>query len=743
VNGRAQRAAAVTAAVSAALIIAQQVGGKAIRDALFLTTFAPTDLPKAMVGAAVLSIGAALLMSRVIARRGPGRSVPLALGASAGLFLLEWSLLGRAPGAIAVLVYLHTSVFSGLVISGFWTVVNERFDPHTARKVVGRIGAGAAFGGVVGGVLAQQVATAFDLRSMLVALAALNLFSALGVMRTAGAMESGRERPPASAAGRSSGLKILGSVPYLRQMAALILLAACTSALAGYVLKSEAAYQLQNDEALVSFFALFYTAVSVLTFLVQSALSGKALGALGLAGTVAALPAAVAVAGVLAAAHPVLWAVVLLAGVESVLGNSLFRSGYEPLYTPLPTDRKRPVKVVIDVACERLGAAGGGGLVMLLLLFVDRPVQLLVGIAVGLAAASLWNVYKLHHGYVVALADSLRTGAIALDEAEVVDATTRRTLSDTTHALNREQLLAEIQAFRLRQQQQGTDAAEVAWAEPGKGDQARPPEDPLAALVGDMLSGDVERARKALQSKATDPLFAAAAIRLLGHPELVRDALAALRGQAPRVVGQLTDALLDTGRPPVVRRRIPWVLKVLDDRRAREGLLDGLSDKSFEVRYACGRALREMRIRDAGLAFSAERVFEAVGRELRDGEDEWARRVSVEIDPHDSAGGARESAPEGKNAGLDHVFTLLGLALDPETVRIASRVLGSDDRRLRGTALEYLENVLPESIRRDLWPRLGAGRRSASAPRRPAQQVEEELRQSAIIDLNKALGEEK
>jgi AAA family ATP:ADP antiporter len=746
VNGGQQRAAAVTAASSAALIVAQQVGGKATRDALFLTTFAPTDLPKAMVGAAVLSIASALLMSRIIARRGPARTVPLALGLSACLFLLEWSLLGRAPGPIAVLVYLHTSVFSGLVISGFWTVVNERFDPHAARKVVGRIGAGAAFGGAVGGVTAQQVATVFDLRSMLTVLAMLNLLSAIGVIRTGSAIEAGRGQLPVSAAGRPSGLKILGSVPYLRQMAALIMLAACTSALIEYVLKSEAAYQLRGDRDLVSFFALFYTGVSVLTFLVQSAVSGKALGALGLAGTVAVLPAAVAVAGVLAAAHPALWAVILLAGVESVLGNSLFRSGYEPLYTPLPNDRKRPVKVVIDVACVRLGSAAGGGLVMLLLLLNDRPGQLLMGIAVALAAASLWDVYQLHHGYVGALADSLRSGAIALDDAEVVDATTRRTLSDTTHALNREQLLAEIAAFRMRQQRQEPGAAEgvgAGLAGRGESPQPCPPEEALCPLVNDLLSRDTERARKALRSDATDPLFAAAAVRLLGHGELVRDALAALRRLAPRIAGQLTVALLDVEQPLTVRQRIPWVLKVLDDGRARDGLLDGLSDTNFEVRHSCGRALKEMRRRDPALAFSAELVFKAVGRELREAEAEWKRRGSIELDPHDAGSGAGDTLTDGKDISLDHVFTLLGLALDPDTVQIALRALQGADRRLHGTALEYLENVLPEPIRRELWPRLGAARPAASAPRRPPQQVEEELRRSAIIDLSQALQDEK
>jgi hypothetical protein len=51
------------------------------------------------------------------------------------------------------------------------------------------------------------------------------------------------------------------------------------------------------------------------------------------------------------------------------------------------------------------------------------------------------------------------------------------------------------------------------------------------------------------------------------------------------------------------------------------------------------------------------------------------------------------------------VFDLLALALDPAAVRSAYRALAARDAR-RGTALEYLETVLPASIRDALWPKL-------------------------------------
>ena len=74
----------------------------------------------------------------------------------------------------------------------------------------------------------------------------------------------------------------------------------------------------------------------------------------------------------------------------------------------------------------------------------------------------------------------------------------------------------------------------------------------------------------------------------------------------------------------------------------------------------------------------------------------WGEPLAAEA----AAGHAMSPAPQ-----LAHVFDLLALALDPAAVRSAYRALGARDTR-RGTALEYLETVLPAPIRDALWPRL-------------------------------------
>jgi len=89
----------------------------------------------------------------------------------------------------------------------------------------------------------------------------------------------------------------------------------------------------------------------------------------------------------------------------------------------------------------------------------------------------------------------------------------------------------------------------------------------------------------------------------------------------------------------------------------------------------------------------------------------------------------------------------LSLVLPTVPLQVAYKGLQTDDGALRGTALEYLEGVLPRDIRDRLWPFLGddVARRPASG--RSREQVLDELLQSNesimlnLRELRKRMGQ--
>jgi hypothetical protein len=505
--------------------------------------------------------------------------------------------------------------------------------------------------------------------------------------------------PGAPPSGPLAGLRFLREVPYLRHLAQIVALVAFSEALLDYALKKTASVSFPSGRELVVFFAAFHTAAGLLTLVSQSFLVRRCLERLGLAGTVAVQPFLVTVGGLAGAAFPALWSAVGVRLFGAVPQSSLFRSGYELLFTPLPEQKKRPTKAIIDVGFDKLGGLGGGA-VALGAVAVAVPVVALRLVFVAAAAAALAAVFlsrRLHRGYVGALEESLRTGAGRLDATDVLGSTTQLTVAETGLVLDRGTLLREIQALR--------DEAGCPEASPSPG-----LDDPLLRDMATLRSAGPEAIRAVLAA-GLDLRLVPVAIPLLGRDDVYVDVVRGLRRAAPRATGQLIDALLDPEQTPTIRRRLPRVLKAATSQRAADGLLLGLRLDAFDVRRQCAIALGRIVERNPTVSIPGKVIFDAVRHELQ----------------------ATRLTHEGREPGLEHIFNLLGLALEREPLHISYWAVRSGDT-LRGTALEYLETVLPDDVRDGLWPLLGLGRQRPRATR-SRQEVADELLRSGSFSL--------
>ena len=670
------------AVLAAGLLIAQQVVGRATRDAIFLSTFDVARLPAIGAVAAVVSLGAVVACARAMARLSPARVVPGALGLSGLLLVVEWALAGPFPRIAAVAVYLHMGIFGATLVSAYWSLVSETFDPYTAKRIIGRIGTGASLGGALGGLLAWQATRFVSVRAMLLGLAGLSLACIVPVLSLRPAGTPARSQAPA--AGGNSGLALIAGSPYFQYLAALVAGASFLDTLVDYAFNATAARQIAPGRPLLAFFSAFHASTGVLTLLVQAALTRGSLARLGLGGTLVVQPVAVALAGLTAPWFPSLSSLVAVRGTHTVLRNSLFRSAYELLYTPLPSERKRLAKPLIDVGCDRLGTIAGSATLLLVLAVVEIPVATrVVLVLAGLTAAALAVLGPwLRRGYVDALAESLRTGTVTLDAREVVDATTRTTLAS----------VALPTALRPGAEPLSERASLVEGAA-----------DSMLQAITDLRSRDGARIRAVLVGDVPAAALVPHLIPLLARDDLFADVVAVLRKAGAQSIGQFLDVILDPGQAAVVRRRVPRVLKGFPTPRAFFGLLGVLPEVPFDVRYRCGQALLRMRAANPALVAPASAVFTAVGREL-------------------------DSSAESSRV-LEHVFSLLALRLEREPLSTCLWALRYGDTGLRGTALEYLDNVLPEPLKQKLWPRMGGGP-VASSTGRSADEIRDDLLRS-------------
>jgi hypothetical protein len=521
------------------------------------------------------------------------------------------------------------------------------------------------------------------------------------------------QRPAADEVVTTQGLPLIWRSRYISDLAVLVASCAIGAALLDYAFKAQATASLARGEPLLRFFGIFYTATSLGTLVIQAFVAPRFLERLGLAATTASLPAALALGGVAVLVAPGLLCLTIVRGAESALRSSLFRSGYELFYTPIPPAEKRSVKTLIDVGGERLGDLAGGGLVKVLLMVLPAAaVPSMVGLALVLGVVGLFSARQLHRGYVRALERRLLDKAAQLELGDNPDRTTRsvfmRTRPDTS--LGGLGQPAPGSAPRRASAPRFAVAAKTPSA-PG------PPTDTIEARRAALRSGDQERVGTALGEELV-PALVGDVIPLLGWDEVAARAIAGLRSIAPSVIGQLVDALLDPDTEFSIRRRLPRVLAATHSSRAAEGLFGGLEDKRFEVRYQCGRALSRIHDRVAALGMSPDRVHAAVLREVAVDNSVWtSQRLLDRSDDATDSEFVDDYLRDRADRSLEHVFTLLSLTLPKQPLIIAYRALHTTDEQLRGTALEYLADVLPEPVRASLWPFLEDKRGAPAAPR--------------------------
>ena len=705
---------AVAAAVAAGTVmIAFQIAGKATRDALFLSSFGVAALPLMVIAAAGVSAAVSVALARLMAQSRPGRLVPRLFALSALLLLAEWALALQSRGPAAIFLYLHFTALGALLVSGFWAIVNERFDPRTARRTIGHITAGGSVGGLLGGLLPERVGAMLSLLAMLPILAMLHLLAAalvVGVEHGAHHRTLAPEPHLDSTPGEGA-VAIFQASPYLLSLALMVTLTSAAEGLLDYVFKARAAAAAITGEQLLRLFAAFYTVTALLAISVQITTLRKLLDRLGIARSAALLPAGVSAGAVGAFLIPGLVPVLFARGAEVVLRSSLFRAAYELLFTPVSPREKRGTKLLIDVGAARIGDVIGGVLIAVTMVIAGAATgKVLLGITVALSVGALLVARRLHLGYVEALEGTLQRRA-----GEIPDP-----VQDEGSALLQTVGGFDLSGIRKRPQlavHLASSAAPVPSA----------PDSTSTPLREAIASGSTEAVQHALSTRSLLPEDLESAIELLAWDEVAPAAIQSLRTAARRDTRIFVRHLLDSTEDFAIRRRLVTVVAAARTAEAFNALFDAMADRRFEVRYRSARALSYLSGEIPGMQIDRDRVFEVMLREMAVERSLWDTRHLID-QPDDESSPIEAEVLRGRTSrSLEHLFTLLTLALPRETVRLAFHGLHTDDRYLRGTALEYLETVLPEPVWAKLRHFLEEGDGRAPRPARSSQEAMREL----------------
>jgi hypothetical protein len=372
--------------------------------------------------------------------------------------------------------------------------------------------------------------------------------------------------------------------------------------------------------------------------------------------------------------------------LEVILRGSIYRAGYELLYTPLPVQEKRAAKPVIDVVFDRLGDVLGGAVSQILLALGGMlAIKSILLVAVGVASAGMYITRRLQSLYVRVLEQGLVNRAVELEVDTRGELLTRSVL--LTLSLNK-----------------GTASQLPAAAQPKPLVQEVRPSitDPVLQMLMDLRSGNAGLVQSTLTKiRRADPLLVPQVIILVAWDDIAPEALRVLRDSVDHVAGQMLDALLDEKTEFAIKRRLPRALAYSEDQRTVQGLMHALDDSRFEVRFQCARALDVMLQRHTEYRPAKETVFAIIEREMSVTRDVWdSRRLLDRRQSTDEFLFLDDVLRERAQLSWEHLFSLLALILPRGPLKVAFQAMHTDDQLLRGLALEYLDSVLPPSLHR-------------------------------------------
>jgi len=423
--GRAARLVSLIFALSACLVMI-----KSAQSGIFLMAYPKTMIPWAFFASAITLACSSLATVPLASSLGAARLLRVTLIACALALLGVRGLLALAvPGAPFVL-YVVIEAISGVLLIHGWAVVSQATTARSAKRLLPIAGAGATLAWTFIGLAVTPLAHFFGAPALLFFAAGV-LVAMVPLVMAVRSHDLAPHVPKARASTVKEWKKALAylqSVPLLRVMASLSILALVTEQFMDYVLMSAATERYATPAACASFFGRYYGVTSAITLGVLLLLSGRVMLALGTSRTLLLTPLTTIGVAVACAIAPSFATAVALRSVDRVLKQSIWGSASEQTQTPLP-----PVERVQSRALVRgVLAPGAYAITAAVLAFMPRvgARSLAAATVVGVGIMAVVCTRGVRRAYRDALRRAIDERTLDLDavEPKSFDADTRATL---------------------------------------------------------------------------------------------------------------------------------------------------------------------------------------------------------------------------------------------------------------------------------------------------------------------------
>jgi AAA family ATP:ADP antiporter len=311
---------------------------------------------------------------------------------------------------IARTYFVWVSVFNLFVVAAFWSLMADVFTREQAGRVFGFIWAGASTGGLIGPLVARELAVPLGAINLLPISAALLLLSlafmsrVIRWQRVRGPTVSAASPDAAQAARTDAALgggifaaftQVVRS-PYLLGIALFVLLMTWVSTFLYLEQQAFVAKVFTSADQRTRFFAGIDFWVQAASLVGQLLLFGRLFKWVGLRTMLAAVPLIMTAGYAIFAAAPRFMVLVVVYAVRRVGDYALTRPCRDALYTVVSREEKYKAKSLIDTFVYRGGDATSGSLYQALTTSLGAGPSAVGWVGAGISA--LWTVLALGLG---------------------------------------------------------------------------------------------------------------------------------------------------------------------------------------------------------------------------------------------------------------------------------------------------------------------------------------------------------
>ena len=407
---------------------------KPVTRSQFISSLGADNLPWVQFGAGML-IGVLMQgYTKAIAAVPRRWTIPVTQAGMIVLLVTFWVLFTQVGSEwVSVGFYLFGLILGILLISQFWTLANDIYDPRQAKRLFGLIGGGSSLGGATGAAITAGLVESLGTKTMLLVSAGIMFICLLIVVRIIRTNEKAGQSD-ASKTGEDEGvgggeaLALLRGSRHLKIIALVITFAAVGAAIIEQQLNmatAEAKGQ-ANTDSITAVLAWVGVYLSLIGLFIQVALTSRIHRLLGIGFALLILPVSLGASGLLMLSVGALWTTGLARVLDTSLRYTVDKTTREILFLPLPADVKYRAKPFIDVTVDRLSK--GAGALLILVLIKDWGFGLTwrqLSYA-SLAIMALWIVFALRgrNEYMAAFRKSIvqqdmKAGEIRLETADL------------------------------------------------------------------------------------------------------------------------------------------------------------------------------------------------------------------------------------------------------------------------------------------------------------------------------------